>query len=250
MLMILCLENCGEVSVSRNLRALVSHRPFVRKKYGALNTATQHMHTAETQVQNVNLGKVLGQGAYSEVHECTFQKRQAAAKVFRNTDENKAFREIEMMFSLRHPNIIGLFAWFQIKGAITQTGMVIELAKGGDLCQLYKGELFSFHVGLKALAGAADGLLYMHSRPVPIVHRDIKSSNIMIMDDGVTGKLGDCGESRRVDLNSTMTQTGTPLWAAVSQERERERGREGGREGKEENLGLYCPLFYDTHDIS
>ena len=28
------------------------------------------------------------------------------------------------------------------------------------------------------------------------------------------GKLGDCGESRRVDLNSTMTRSGSPLWAA------------------------------------
>lgn len=45
---------------------------------------------------------------------------------------------------------------------------------------------------------------YMHSFPVPIVHRDLKSSNILITA-GNTGKIADCGESRRVSLDSTMT---------------------------------------------
>ena len=54
----------------------------------------------------------------------------------------------------------------------------------------------------------------MHMMPAPVVHRDVKSMNIMVMEDGTTGKIGDCGESRRVDLNSTMTRTGSPLWAA------------------------------------
>ena len=58
----------------------------------------------------------------------------------------------------------------------------------------------------------------MHTMPTPIVHRDIKSLNIMVVQsreqDMVVGKLGDCGESRRIDLNATMTHTGSPLWAA------------------------------------
>ena len=48
------------------------------------------------------------------------------------------------------------------------------------------------------MLGVAKGLTYMHSMPTPVVHRDIKSDNIMIMEDGTTGKVGDCGESRRV----------------------------------------------------
>ena len=88
--------------------------------------------------------------------------------------------------------------------------------------QKSKDGTYSFKLALKVVLGAAKGLAHMHSMPTPFVHRDVKSGNIMVMGekgDGdhneETGKLGDCGESRRVDLNATMTQTGSPLWAAV-----------------------------------
>ena len=178
----------------------------------------------EIQPSNIRLGEVLGQGAYSTVYKCIFKDKHAALKMFRNAIEEKAFKEIEVTFSMRHPNIIGIYAWLQKKGAtMTQTGMVLELADGGDLMDFYtekrEGRPYSFVVALKIVAGAAKGLAHMHSMPVPVVHRDIKSGNIMLTsdgDDGQMGKIADCGESRRVDLDSTMTQTGSPLWAAVS----------------------------------
>ena len=95
------------------------------------------------------------------------------------------------------------------------------MADRGDLFNFYqKDESFTFKQGLKIIAGAARGLAYMHLMPTPVVHRDIKSGNLMITSSGrgheeVKGKVGDCGESRRVDLSATMTETGTPLWAAV-----------------------------------
>ena len=128
--------------------------------------------------------------------------------------------------------------------------MVIELA-AGDLAGFLKGNKgipYSFAIAVEIVTGAAKGLTYMHSMPTPVVHRDVKSGNIMVMQDGVTGKVGDCGESRRVvsvfvvsvvgeggrreretkrssdshgntnptrqDLDSTMTGVGSPLWTA------------------------------------
>ena len=175
------------------------------------------------EIKKVSVSEVLGHGSYSTVYRCNFQNRPAALKLFRNATEKKAFKEIEITFSMRHPNIIGIYAWLRKKGEMmTQIGMVIELAEGGDLMDFYmekrKGRKYSYKVALKIALGAARGLAHMHSMPTPVVHRDIKSGNIMIMSDdsGVeVGKIADCGESRRVDLDSTMTQTGSPLWAAV-----------------------------------
>ena len=191
----------------------------------------------EIKPSHITLGKVLGHGAYSTVYKCRFQNKVTALKMFRNTTEEKAFKEIEITFSMRHPNIIGIYAWVQDKSEmITQIGMVLELADGGDLSGLYNekgGTKYSFKLALKVVAGAAKGLAHMHSMPAPIVHRDVKSGNIMVFKD--EGKIADCGESRRIDLDSTMTQTGSPLWAAVSlysemQEREREREAERERQ--------------------
>ena len=66
--------------------------------------------------------------------------------------------------------------------------MVIELALG-DLESQYKekaGRTFSFSKGLKIVAGAAKGIAHMHTMPHPVVHRDVKGKNIMVMQDGET----------------------------------------------------------------
>ena len=47
----------------------------------------------------------------------------------------------------------------------------------------------------------------------PIIHRDLKSSNVLVTDKFV-GKVADCGEARRKTSESTMTSTGTMHWMA------------------------------------
>ena len=93
-----------------------------RIKLGEVSKVNVHLapgalwRRVETKPANINLGKVIGDGATSTVHEATFAKKQVAVKIFRNTTEEKAFKEIEITFSMRHPNVIGMYAWFQIKG--------------------------------------------------------------------------------------------------------------------------------------
>ena len=54
-------------------------------------------------------------------------------------------------------------------------------------------------------------MLYIHS--ADLIHRDLKSMNIMISDK-MRGKVADYGETRIEDSSSTMTSTGTALWMA------------------------------------
>jgi hypothetical protein len=172
---------------------------------GVLSAPGALWRRVETAPNSIMIGEVLGEGAYAVVHKCMFKGGAAALKIFRTTAkdgrtaEESAFKEIEMSFALRHPNIIGLYAWTRVKAKVTQIGMVIELASGGNLRTLYQdSNKFTYGIGLNVALCVAKGLEYMHSMPSPVVHRDIKSMNVMIMADGVTAKIGDCGESRRV----------------------------------------------------
>ena len=81
----------------------------------------------EVNMKSINLGEVLGQGSFATVHKCLFQGEVAALKMFRNTTEKSAFKEIEMLFSLRHPNVIGLYAWYLQRGTVLQVGWVVFL---------------------------------------------------------------------------------------------------------------------------
>ena len=142
----------------------------------------------------------------------TFKEQPVAVKLFHQLGAQKARKEIELVFELRHPNIVGILGFFEVKH-LRKVGIVFELCSLGDLTSAYRKERFTAAIGLKVLWGCARAMSYMHSFPAPIVHRDLKSSNILITEDYV-GKVGDCGESRRIDLDQTMTQVGTPLYAA------------------------------------
>ena len=59
----------------------------------------------------------------------------------------------------------------------------------------------------------AKGMMYLHQQDPPIIHRDLKSPNILI-DGNWTAKIADFGMSRIQDQTQTMTKCGSPLWVA------------------------------------
>ena len=56
-------------------------------------------------------------------------------------------------------------------------------------------------------------MAYLHGQSPLILHRDLKSPNVMF-DDNWVGKVGDFGLSRIVEEGKTMTKCGSPLWVA------------------------------------
>ena len=62
--------------------------------------------------------------SFGEVYKCLYKGKHTALKLFRNTTDEDAIKEIEVMFALRHPNIIGLYAWVVHSGQINQYGYV------------------------------------------------------------------------------------------------------------------------------
>lgn len=58
----------------------------------------------------------------------------------------------------------------------------------------------------------AKGMLYLHTLNPPLIHRDIKSPNLLI-DDNWNAKIADFGLSRYLD-DRTRSKAGSPLWVA------------------------------------
>ncbi len=83
-----------------------------------------------------------------------------------------------------------------------------------DLRQYYSKDKnlgFELRSAVTIMLHAAQAMFYLHS--TGLIHRDLKSMNIMVAE-GMQGKVGDYGESRNIDVNKTMTSTGTALWMA------------------------------------
>ena len=121
-------------------------------------------------------------------------------------------QEIDMISRLRHRHIL------QFYGACVQPRclyMVTELMQK-DLFSALRSDLryqWTGIFGKEVLEGTAAGLHYLHSRRPPIVHRDIKSPNILLMD-GVA-KIADVGIARTKAASDMTAQRGfTIAWAA------------------------------------
>jgi hypothetical protein len=127
----------------------------------------------------------------------------------------KVVNEIENMAVLRHPHITQFF------GAVLESGhycLVMEYCQHGNLYDFLRTGTPEQLCGRESLRMASEitlGLSYLHSLEPPIVHRDLKSMNVLV-GENYRMKLCDFGESREAIAMSshTLTLVGTPMWLA------------------------------------
>ena len=102
--------------------------------------------------------------------------------------KQNVLQEARLFWILRHPNII------QLKGVCfheTHFCLVMEYAKGGSLGRLLNARKNGFPpvILIKWALQVSNGMYYLHEQAltnrVPIIHRDIKSSNILLSEDAL-----------------------------------------------------------------
>lgn len=93
--------------------------------------------------------------------------------------------------------------------------IVTELTTRGSLRDLLddKKVTLSFKRKIKMAKDAALGCNYLHCSKPPIVHRDLKTSNILV-DANYTVKVADFGLSTVKGAKADLKRAGTPLWMA------------------------------------
>ena len=166
----------------------------------------------------IYLNEPLGKGAYAIVYKCMYKGKENAAKVMDiSKKDEKTITQLKNEMNIinilkryQHQNILQYYsANLEKIGNSNCIVIIMEYCHGEDLTKKIRKGLDEITVQnyTRQLVNAC-----LHLNGLRIIHRDIKSNNIMITDKGVL-KLIDFGLSKSfVDLNRTLC--GTPLYMA------------------------------------
>ncbi|XP_028801446.1 L-type lectin-domain containing receptor kinase IX.1-like [Neltuma alba] len=145
----------------------------------------------------------LGQGGFGGVYRGFLKDSNSYVAIKRISRDSKQGKkefasEVRIISQLRHRNLVQLSGWCHERKELL---LVYEYMTHGSLdYHLFKDQsLLPWSIRFKIAQGLASALLYLHEEwEQCVVHRDIKSSNIML-DSNFNAKLGDFGLARLVD---------------------------------------------------
>ncbi|KAE9598175.1 hypothetical protein Lal_00004048 [Lupinus albus] len=156
---------------------------------------------------------VVGEGGYGVVYRGQLVNGTPVAvkKILNNVGQaEKEFRvEVEAIGHVRHKNLVRLLGYC-IEG--TDRMLVYEFVNNGNLEQWLHGAMrhegyLTWEARIKILLGTAKALAYLHEAIEPkVVHRDIKSSNILI-DSDFNSKVSDFGLAKLLEAGESHVTT-------------------------------------------
>ncbi|XP_025770624.1 mitogen-activated protein kinase kinase kinase 10 [Puma concolor] len=180
----------------------------------------------EIPFHELQLEEIIGVGGFGKVYRALWRGEEVAVKAARLDPERdpavtaeQVRQEARLFGALKHPNIIAL------RGACLSPPhlcLVMEYARGGALSRVLAGRRVPPHVLVNWAVQVARGMNYLHNdAPVPIIHRDLKSINILILEaienhnlaDTVL-KITDFGLAREWHKTTKMSAAGTYAWMA------------------------------------
>ncbi|KAF5767673.1 putative protein kinase TKL-CTR1-DRK-2 family [Helianthus annuus] len=169
--------------------------------------------------EDITLGERIGLGSYGEVYRGDWHGTDVAVKKFLDqeitTESLEEFRsEVRIMKRVRHPNVV-LFM-----GAVTRVphlSIVTEFLPRGSLYKLLHrpNNQLDIRRRLRMALDTARGMNYLHNCTPVIVHRDLKSPNLLVDKNWVV-KVCDFGLSKMKNSTflSSRSTAGTAEWMA------------------------------------
>src|SRR5215468_2897312 len=158
-----------------------------------------------TRLGSLEISALIGKGGMGEVYRArdTKLKRDAAIKMLpdefaRDADRvNRFQREAEVLASLSHPNIAGIY---DLQHLGETQFLVMELVEGETLADLIKRGPLPVEEALHIGKSICEALEAAHEKG--IVHRDLKPANVKITPDGKV-KVLDFGLAKAMEREQT-----------------------------------------------
>ena len=166
---------------------------------------------------SLTYGKKLGSGGFKDVYAGTWNNDPIAIGEVRIThftqeDYAEIKHEIQVLKQLHHENVVRFYG---IVADSQHLCLITELCEHGDLYDfMRKSPKPPFAQLVSYMYDIAFGVHYLHGRRPSIIHRDMKSMNVLVSKD-FRAKINDFGLARIRPRATTMhTAVGTPNWQA------------------------------------
>lgn len=177
--------------------------------YRELDEATDGFHS----------DREIGDGGFGTVYKGFLRDGRTVAvkRLYENNHKRleQFLNEVKIVEPLRHPNLVTLYGCTSHHSR--ELLLVYEFVCNGTIADHLHGpraseRALTWPLRIQTAIEAADALAHLHAIEPPIIHRDVKTNNILL-DNSFHVKVADFGLSRLFPLDATHVSTapqGTP----------------------------------------
>ncbi|AED94811.1 putative protein kinase RLK-Pelle-LRR-Xb-1 family [Arabidopsis thaliana] len=162
--------------------------------------------------KNFSSDLIVGDGSFGLVYRAQLSNGVVVAVKKLDHDALQGFREfaaeMDTLGRLNHPNIVRILGYC-ISGS--DRILIYEFLEKSSLDYWLhetdeENSPLTWSTRVNITRDVAKGLAYLHGLPKPIIHRDIKSSNVLLDSDFVA-HIADFGLARRIDASRSHVST-------------------------------------------